>query len=88
LKKYFQPFEDRPNQQLAGKVFKIEINSKGENIAYVRLFQGELKLREQIPIHRTNQNGCIETFTGRVSKIQGFKKANCGTQKMLKHLKL
>jgi len=72
LQRYFEPIEDKTTKPLSGKVFKLEIDTKGRIVAYARLFQGELKLRQQIPIIRINQNDHTELF-GKITKIQGFK---------------
>ncbi|MFF4364864.1 GTP-binding protein [Streptomyces sp. NPDC001594] len=38
---------------LSGRVFKVERGERGERIAYVRLFSGELRTREQVTVRGT-----------------------------------
>lgn len=55
-----------------GKVFKIERGKKDEKIAYVRVFTGEIKMRENISYYRTNQSGELMKFTNKVTGLQHF----------------
>lgn len=50
----------------------MEIDSKGQNVSFIRLFKGGLKLRQQIPIIRRNNNGEKTNFIGKITKMQGF----------------
>jgi ribosomal protection tetracycline resistance protein len=72
LDNYFEPIEEKYNLPLAGVVFKIEINSKGQKTTYIRLFQGELKTRQTISVIRIDQNGEQTNFVGKITKMQGF----------------
>ncbi|MER6734443.1 translation factor GTPase family protein [Streptomyces puniciscabiei] len=37
-------------EPLSGRVFKVERGKSGEKIAYVRLFSGELRVRDRVPV--------------------------------------
>lgn len=72
LEKYFEPVEEKCGLPLLGVVFKLEINSKGHKIAYVRIFAGELKLRQKTAFVHTDQNGNKTHLVGKITKMQGF----------------
>ncbi|MFF1478914.1 GTP-binding protein [Streptomyces sp. NPDC058301] len=42
--------EGDPEGPLSGRVFKVERGERGEKLAYVRLFSGTLRAREQVPV--------------------------------------
>lgn len=64
------PFED--NLPLKGKIFKIERGKNDEKIAYVRVFTGEIKIRESLSYYRTNQAGELIKFINKVTGLQHF----------------
>ncbi|WP_328707914.1 translation factor GTPase family protein [Streptomyces mesophilus] len=46
------PYADEGDGRLSGQVFKVERGPAGEKIAYVRMFSGELRLRDRVPVGR------------------------------------
>ncbi|WP_434975538.1 GTP-binding protein [Streptomyces mesophilus] len=46
------PYADEGDGRLSGTVFKVERGPAGEKIAYVRMFSGELRLRDRVPLGR------------------------------------
>ena len=51
------PAADRTGGELSGTVFKIERGRGGERIAYVRLFAGELHVRDRLPAGKVTAIG-------------------------------
>jgi len=60
------------NSPIKGKVFKIERGKNDEKIAYVRVFTGEIKIRESLSYYRRNQAGELMKFTNKVTGLQHF----------------
>jgi ribosomal protection tetracycline resistance protein len=76
---------------LSGTVFKVERNTKGEKLAYVRLFSGALRVRERVgPAGRPDKVTAISVFAegsfvarpvleaGQIGKISGLRSARIG----------
>ncbi len=57
---------------LSGVVFKIEKESSGERIVYVRLFSGTLRVREQVSVQRDNKKDAFVSFTCKAKKLHAF----------------
>lgn len=57
---------------LSGVVFKIERESSGEKIAYIRLFLGSLNVREHVNVSRKRYDGEIETAVVKIKKLHVF----------------
>ncbi|MGE8203574.1 tetracycline resistance ribosomal protection protein [Heyndrickxia sp. NPDC080065] len=57
---------------LSGVVFKIERESSGEKIAYVRIFSGGLNVREHVFVNRKKSDGVIERQTYKIKKLHVF----------------
>jgi ribosomal protection tetracycline resistance protein len=57
---------------IKGKVFKIERGKNDEKIAYVRIFTGEIKIRESLSYYRRNHAGELTKFTNKVTGLQHF----------------
>ncbi|OAX48496.1 elongation factor G [Paenibacillus sp. AD87] len=55
-----------------GRIFKIERGKNDEKIAYVRVFSGEIKIRESLSYYRMNQTGEIIKFTNKVTGLKHF----------------
>ncbi|MFB6815401.1 GTP-binding protein [Streptomyces sp. NPDC056347] len=53
-----------------GMVFAIERAKGGEKTAYVRLFKGVLRAREQVTYHRRTDDGTPAARTGRLSSLE------------------
>jgi ribosomal protection tetracycline resistance protein len=62
----------------AGAVFKVERGAAGEKIAYVRLYSGTLRLRDQLPAGRVTavsvfgHPGAREVGAGQIAKLWGL----------------
>ncbi|GIP35164.1 translation factor GTPase family protein [Paenibacillus sp. J2TS4] len=57
---------------LSGVVFKLEREPTGEKIAYVRLFSGSLRLRQQVDVRRESREGEIAARAGKIRKLHAF----------------
>jgi ribosomal protection tetracycline resistance protein len=60
----------RDNGELRGTVFAIERASSGEKIAYLRLFSGELRERQEITFKQREPSGALGEITGRVTGLE------------------
>ncbi len=58
------------NGGLRGTVFAIERASSREKVAYLRLFSGELRERQQVTFRRLEQGGRISEFTGKIAGLE------------------
>jgi len=58
------------NGELRGTVFAIERAGSGEKIAYMRLFSGELRERQQVTFRRLEQSGKIGELTGKIAGLE------------------
>lgn len=81
-----------PDGALAGQVFKIERGPGGEKVAFIRLFDGQLHVRDQLTFapDRANKVKAIDVFNrgsatpsdtfsaGQVAKIWGLASAQVG----------
>ena len=81
-----------PCDQPSGKIFKIERGTKGEKIAYVRLFSGAIHVRDLLELGSGRQNKvkAIEVFdqcsstptssfaAGAVAKVWGLSESHLG----------
>ncbi len=61
--------EDAP---LSGIVFKLEKEAAGENVAFVRVFAGTLRVKAAVELQRRKRDGAIETYTGKIQKLHLF----------------
>lgn len=66
------PVNQPSERTLSGVVFKIEREPSGDKIAYVRLFSGTLRVREQINLQRDNKKDKFGSFTYKVKKLHAF----------------
>lgn len=65
--------EDDPSSApLSAVVFKIEREASGEKVAYVRLFSGNIHVREELSVRRRTERGEFETYTDKVKKLHLF----------------
>jgi ribosomal protection tetracycline resistance protein len=69
-------------------VFKIERGQRGEKVAYVRVFSGEIRAREKLALGKVNSlqifsRGHVEATTnlcaGEIGKVWGLDKAHVGS---------
>jgi ribosomal protection tetracycline resistance protein len=66
------------NGPMSGTVFKVERGPAGEKIAYVRMFDGTLRLRDRLPAGRVTSisvfggNSGAEVGAGRIAKLWGL----------------
>jgi ribosomal protection tetracycline resistance protein len=52
-----------------GTVFAIERIGRGEKVAYVRLFSGEVHARDRLTFRRREPNGRVSEFTARITGL-------------------
>ena len=81
-------------RQLRASVFKIDRGSSGEKISFVRMFSGELRVRERVdlPQGKSNKVSAIEVFAhggtlkaqeataGEIARVWGLSDARIGTR--------
>lgn len=72
LKTYVVSNNQRSHDSLSAGIFKIERGPRGEKIAYLRLFSGELHIRSRVDIHRINHDGDEEVITEKITEMQLF----------------
>ncbi|HEX5534494.1 MAG TPA: translation factor GTPase family protein [Actinomycetales bacterium] len=53
-----------------GTVFAIERTGSGAKIAYARLFDGTVRVRQQIPCFRRDSDGTLTEYTGQISGLE------------------
>jgi ribosomal protection tetracycline resistance protein len=70
LETYFIPPPANSDVPLSGIVFKIERGARGEKIAYVRVYSGEMHVRSQVECGRLKAN---DTFATKITALQAFK---------------
>jgi ribosomal protection tetracycline resistance protein len=61
--------EDAP---LSGAVFKLEKEATGEKIAYIRVFSGNIHVREYVKVQRKKPDGEIATYLDKIRKLHLF----------------
>ncbi|MGH8929827.1 MAG: GTP-binding protein [Egibacteraceae bacterium] len=68
----FLPVHHRsaPDDGLCGTVFAIERGSKGEKIAYLRLFSGNLHDRQRVTFRRREAGGAVQEYRGRIAGLE------------------
>lgn len=67
LESYLAPNETFHNHNLSAIIFKIERDSRGQKVAYARIFTGILKPRVQIQFHHNDQ-----IYSEKVTKMELF----------------
>ncbi|MBO0996125.1 elongation factor G [Bacillus sp. SD088] len=60
-------------QPLSAVVFKIEREHSGEKKAYVRVFSGVLRVREEVLVSRRNSEGELEPSTDKVKMLSALR---------------
>lgn len=68
----FLPQSSLEDAPLSGVVFKLEKETTGEKVAYVRVFAGSLRVRTSVNLHRRKRDGKVETYTGKIQKLHLF----------------
>ncbi|MEJ8650961.1 translation factor GTPase family protein [Streptomyces sp. MS1.AVA.3] len=53
-----------------GTVFAVHQPPNGERTAHIRLYEGELRPRQQIVLHRAAADGASESLTGRITSLE------------------
>jgi ribosomal protection tetracycline resistance protein len=84
---------DEAEADLEGSVFKIERGPKGEQLAYVRLFSGSLRVRDKLRVHDEDrkvsrievfdQGGAVvrsEAHAGQIAKVWGLSGVRIGDE--------
>ena len=57
---------------LSGLVFKLDKETSGEKVAYVRVLSGTLDVKSPLTLRRRAKNGEFETYTRKTQKLQLF----------------
>jgi ribosomal protection tetracycline resistance protein len=60
----------RDDGELRGTVFAIERADSGEKIAYLRLFSGELRERQEVTFKQREPSGAFGEVTGRITGLE------------------
>ncbi len=71
FEKYLAPSRN-DSALLSAVVFKIERGQRGEKIAYMRMYSGELHTRSQLELQRTDTNGAAVSVAAKVTGMQLF----------------
>lgn len=93
-KERFAPRAVDQDRALRASVFKIDRGSSGEKISFVRMFSGELRVRERVdlPQGKSNKVSAIEVFAhggtlkaqeataGEIARVWGLSDARIGTR--------
>lgn len=72
LERYLAPDGVLGLDELSAVVFKIERNTRGEKVAYTRIFGGILRTRMQVQLSRNDRS-----TNGKISKIERFENGTC-----------
>jgi ribosomal protection tetracycline resistance protein len=73
-----------PERPLSGTVFKVERDRAGAKVAYVRLFDGTLRVRDHLSKDtvvtglETTEGRCREIRAGQIGKVYGLKDVRIG----------
>ncbi|GHO46132.1 elongation factor G [Ktedonospora formicarum] len=57
---------------LSGVVFKLEKEASGNKVAYIRIFSGSLRVREDVSVSRATQEHEVETHIDKIKKLHTF----------------
>lgn len=68
--KFFPPSRSMPDGELRGTVFAVDRTGKGDKVAYLRLFSGELRERQRTTFRRRGAGGVVEEYSARVSGLE------------------
>ena len=60
----------RDDGELRGTIFAIERTGDGEKIAYLRLFSGELRERQEVTFKQREPSGTLREVTGRITRLE------------------
>jgi ribosomal protection tetracycline resistance protein len=72
LERYGKADND-PHTPLSATIFKIERGSRGEKIAYIRMYGGELRAHKTLELHRMSANSEPVSITSKITALQLFK---------------
>ncbi len=72
LGSYFPSTTGLEDAPLSGVVFKLEKETAGERIAYVRVFTGKMRVRTSVNLRRRIRDGKIEIYAGKIQKLHVF----------------
>ena len=72
LGSYFPSNTNLEDAPLSGVVFKLEKETTGEKVAYVRVFAGSLRVRTSVNLQRGKHDGASEMYTGKIQKLHMF----------------
>lgn len=72
LRRYLPAPTLEPSGTARGAVFKVEHDSRGRKLAYVRLRSGTLRPRERVAIYRREAEGGVRTLKGKVTSVGVF----------------
>ena len=82
LEIYFVRNQNNSASFLSALIFKIEYNQHDEQIAYIRIYSGELRIRDQVEIHRTERDPTETTHSAKITGMQLFKDGTAGDTKI------
>lgn len=68
--KFFPRNRSMPDGELRGTVFAVDRTDKGDKVAYVRLFSGELRERQRTTFRRRGTGGVVEEYNARASGLE------------------
>lgn len=71
---FFPTHTGTEHEPLSAVVFKIERESSGEKIAYVRLFSGSIRVRDDLPVRRKTYTDELHTRTEKVKMLHSFRR--------------
>lgn len=59
-------------EKLSASVFKIDRGTRDEKIAYLRMYSGELRVREYVTLRRTQVSGEVTEVEAKITALQTF----------------
>ena len=73
---YFPKTQPSPRGEASGIIYKVAYDRENGKTAYVRMFQGSLRTRDQIELHR-KEKGIAQKITG-IARIYGQRREEAG----------
>ncbi len=72
LRRFLPPLDDTTTRTLHGTVFKIERDTAGHRVAYVRLHSGTLAARDPLALFHRSATGSVVERAGRATAVSTF----------------
>lgn len=73
LPRLLPPGSHREDAPLSGVVFKLEQETTGERVAYIRIFAGRLRAHTAVTVQRRALDGALTTYSGKIQALRLFK---------------